>query len=406
MTRDPHGQAYTTLFDRRSRRIAQNFWGQAEVAKHPERAPLCLSCHSTNGAQALRDPDFALDGVGCESCHGPAEHWRPLHYRNEWKQKSDAAKAVLGLAPLKDLRVRAETCVACHVGTGREQEVNHDLIAAGHPRLRFELTGYLAKLPKHWDETAERQAHPDFEARAWVLGQVASARAALRLLQESGVPPKEAPPWPEFAHYDCFACHHGLGEPSGRQERGYAGRMPGSLPVADWYWCMPQALLKVGPALNAPPPAKLQDRLKKLHEALSRPTPNRGEVDAQARQADFELGGWLTGLDDAPIDARTAPIDAKKLLRALLADPQPKGTSWDKAAQFYLAVTALHRALEDGAPSHDQTAWQKARQALLGQLAFPPGQDSPDDAQFFEAMRKKPLDKTRAELLELLPHPD
>ena len=34
----------------------------------------------------------------------------------------------------------AEACAACHVGDGLDREVNHDLIAAGHPRLNFELT--------------------------------------------------------------------------------------------------------------------------------------------------------------------------------------------------------------------------------------------------------------------------
>ena len=88
-------------------------------------------------------------------------------------------------------------------------------------------------------KAAERRGHRAIdEAQAWRVGQVVSAEAALRLLIGRATAAKEkAQPWPEFAEYDCYACHHGLQGPSWRQKRGYAGRVPGSLRWNDWSRC-------------------------------------------------------------------------------------------------------------------------------------------------------------------------
>src|SRR5262249_53689511 len=152
------------------------------------------------------------------SCHGPAEKWLTTHYLREWQQKKPEEKEALGLRPTKDLVVRAQVCVTCHVG-GSGSEVNHDLIAAGHPRLRFEYGAYLANLPKHWDEKKDRKGRPDFDAQVWAVGQVVSMQASLQLLEHRAAAPKA--PWPEFAEYDCFACHHDLADQKWRRDPKY-----------------------------------------------------------------------------------------------------------------------------------------------------------------------------------------
>src|SRR5262249_34279668 len=83
--------------------------------------------------------------------------------------------------------------------------VNHDLIAAGHPRLVFEYSSFLAAIQKHWSEQEERRRYPDLDARAWLIGQAVTAQAALELLSD-----RTQRIWPEFAEYDCRACHHNL----------------------------------------------------------------------------------------------------------------------------------------------------------------------------------------------------
>jgi hypothetical protein len=108
----------------------------------------------------------------------------------------------------KDLAVRAQACLACH---GRyqvkrnesdsRQVVDHELIAAGHPRQAFELDAYLQSLPAHWDRSADVARHaPAFHFQSWLFGQVEEHRQA----------PSSDERLPDFAELDCFACHQAL----------------------------------------------------------------------------------------------------------------------------------------------------------------------------------------------------
>src|SRR5262249_41105780 len=149
-------------------------------------------------------PISLLEGVGCERCHGSAAGWLSDHFSRDWQRLTDAEKKKKGFLPTRNLLFRARLCVECHVGT-RDADVDHDLIAAGHPRLNFELGSFLGTMPPHWDVRAEKKRTPDLEARAWAIGQIVSAEAAARLLAaRAGNKDK---PWPEFAEYDCQSCH-------------------------------------------------------------------------------------------------------------------------------------------------------------------------------------------------------
>src|SRR5207245_11646033 len=79
-------------------------------------------------------------GVSCESCHGRAEHWLRGHTRHDW---SHADRVRAGMRDLRNLYVRANTCVACH------QTLASDIRQAGHPELLFELDGQAVSQPKH-----------------------------------------------------------------------------------------------------------------------------------------------------------------------------------------------------------------------------------------------------------------
>src|SRR5205823_4821454 len=145
-------------------------------------------------------------------------------------------------------------CVDCHVGKPGS-DVNHDLIAAGHPWLKFEFSAFHAHYPKHWDDAKDRdpakdpRGGKDFELRAWAAGQLVSAEAALNLLAERADEEKKHP-WPEFAEYDCFACHHDLKAKSSHQQRylEQAGnKKPGELVWGDWYLSVPKALAEREP---------------------------------------------------------------------------------------------------------------------------------------------------------------
>src|SRR5262249_45853267 len=157
----------------------------------------------------------------------PAQLWKSTHFRQPFDRTTP------GFNDLRlNLAVRAEVCVACHVGNA-EKDVNHDLIAAGHPRVRFELNTYLANSPRHWRGIRDREIHADLHARGWLIGQLVSTEAALNLLRERASNPAKV--WPEFAEYDCYACHHDLAYNDWRQGFGYKGKKLGAAPLNLWY---------------------------------------------------------------------------------------------------------------------------------------------------------------------------
>src|SRR5262249_35632430 len=143
---DPHARAYEVLLDYRSKEIVKNYYNlpAAHLAR-PQKLTLCLKCHVAPevNARPCVPELFHADGVSCESCHGPAGKWLGLHYQAAWKALDRAEKEALGFRTTKDVVVRARLCAGCHVGAPG-MDVNHDLIAAGHPRLNFEFAAYQA----------------------------------------------------------------------------------------------------------------------------------------------------------------------------------------------------------------------------------------------------------------------
>ncbi|HEX3148443.1 MAG TPA: multiheme c-type cytochrome, partial [Gemmataceae bacterium] len=202
---DPHFRAYQVLTEPRSRRMVELLHGNRPGKPTPaHKDARCLSCHAPESATAEH---LAAHGVGCESCHGPAEKWLTAHYQDEFKSLTRREKTKrFGLYPTKDLAFRTTLCTSCHVGDAN-REVDHDLIAAGHPRLAFEYTGYHhnPEYKRHWSETGYG---PDFDARAWEIGQVACARSATKLLAARAS--KADHLWPELSEFSCFACHKDL----------------------------------------------------------------------------------------------------------------------------------------------------------------------------------------------------
>ncbi len=76
-------------------------------------------------------------------------------------------RVTAGMRDLKNLYVRANTCVACH------QNIDNDLLRAGHPALVFELDSQSVNEPKHWHND-----EPWSGARAWLTGQAVALREA------------------------------------------------------------------------------------------------------------------------------------------------------------------------------------------------------------------------------------
>ena len=168
---DPHFRAYEILNSELSREIASYL----EPGTPATRMGLCLDCHTVN-VSARRDKGLErLDGVSCEGCHGAAGGWWDRHYEEGWDHEDSVAA---GLNDLRRPAARADVCMDCHQGNA-DQNVDHRLIAAGHPVLTFELDNY-ASIPElvHWRSDRERERPseprrcvPGPSDRSWVCGK-------------------------------------------------------------------------------------------------------------------------------------------------------------------------------------------------------------------------------------------
>lgn len=384
-TVDPHRRAYQVLHGEQSKRILKNLYGAAHWADASAvQQRSCLACHATAAevADDERRERFLSDGVGCESCHGPAGDWLGPHTTAAWDAgpapRRDEFIERGSFHDVRDLLPRASTCVGCHVGD-RDREVHHDLIAAGHPRLFFEFGAYLDRLPKHW---REKDASPDFEARVWAVGSVATARQALELLEHrartalenidsSGA--QEPLRWPEFAEYSCYACHHELLPAGKNRQRANPSVPPGTLPWGHWHYPLVRELAIIGAPDVAPldltPVGTLVDRIDRAMTRLT-PTPTRltsilGDIETLKPL----LHEWAVALNESRLDDER--IDA--LLRQLAANHQ-ESSDWDSTVQLYLALYALHLAGQQAGMYDSSDA---ALAELRGTLRFEPEFDSP-----------------------------
>ena len=285
MTRDPHARAYEVLFNERSKSIQKNL--RQSTPSHQDSR--CLKCHVAPDYDDTNPPAasyFKTDGVSCESCHGGARDWINHHHLVGWQLRTPADKKRLGMNDTRSLIGRAQLCASCHVG-GAAMDVDHELIAAGHPRLHFEFGAFHAHLPHHWAD-AKDHAKPDFETRAWLAGQLVTAHAALELLSARA---SKKSSWPEFAEFDCASCHHDLREPSTRQMAGFATRRPGAFAWGHQVLLTPIALERVP---NAEP---FRQHLTALQKRMDAVNPAPAMVAKEAREAAVSLQELLGRID-------------------------------------------------------------------------------------------------------------
>ncbi|MSR65314.1 MAG: hypothetical protein EXS18_05975 [Verrucomicrobiae bacterium] len=165
---DPHSRGYATLTTARSERLAEVL-----TLTNAATSTRCTVCHAPFHELPESKHVTGLDakeGISCESCHAPAESWLRGHTRVSSlivnTQRWDHADCVAaGMRDLKNLYIRANSCVACH------QTVDTDLLEAGHPELTFELDGQACTMRKHWREKENWSG-----AQAWLVGQAVALR--------------------------------------------------------------------------------------------------------------------------------------------------------------------------------------------------------------------------------------
>src|SRR5690606_37678125 len=150
------------------------------------------------------------------------------------------------------------------------------------------LSSYLHRYPRHWDEKGEndRRLRPDFEARAWTVGQLVTAEAQLQLLAARAAAAAANHPksvWPELAEYSCYACHRSV---SGVESPSPA--VAGMLGKPAWgTWHFP--LL---PLVDAAP-ADAHAQLEALRAEMKSLAADPAAAARQARETAALLHGWL-----------------------------------------------------------------------------------------------------------------
>ena len=405
---DRHSRAYEVLHSARSKRMAR-LLGIGE----PHRAHQCLACHSMQDVSPQPLPQAVLvDGVGCASCHGDSTHWQQLHVLAAWKTLSPEARESLGYRDLATPAARVRTCVRCHVGDERH-EVNHDLIAAGHPRLFFEFAAYQRLEPRHWSPRDKAESAADFTERSWAVGQAAALEAVGRLLAvrteralAAGVAGDRIR-WPEFAEFDCYSCHRTLGADGGTAslEPPLRSPQPGQPSWQPWYASAARLLRAAleGPTVTPGTPATELERhaadLRRLFATdwaeADRERLARVLLEARGLQESARLVVTAVGTRHViALDGSTGTLDA-----LVAADPHEWRT-WDAAVQSYLAMEATRRggpaepgvwrysSYRTGVPGSD-TRWSLDR--LRESLRFPPDVDSPGpfDPQRFQGSRRE-----------------
>lgn len=220
---DKHARAYSVLHNERSREIARRL----ALPQPAHQSDLCLDCHTHNPPPAQRAPGFQVsDGVACEACHGPAGRWLSSHVE---PGATHAKNLAVGMYPTDNDVARARLCVSCHIGNAQKM-VTHKIMAAGHPRMSFELDTFTQIGPVHFRIDADwRQRKGSWDGvRAWAIGQAVAAQEQLLLLQ--GARGRDGL-FPELVLFDCHSCHHAMNDRRNTAARLGAG--PGVVRLND-----------------------------------------------------------------------------------------------------------------------------------------------------------------------------
>ena len=365
VTADKHARGYTVLTEPLGRQMSSILKiGPAEKAQR------CLVCHALSVDDQHRGREFDVaEGVSCESCHGPSSAWLGPHVQASAKH-ADMVK--LGLIDNNNLSVRSEECLTCHLGSARkDMQVDHEMIAAGHPDLTFELDSFTAVEPPHW---VEKSPDPLFGMRAWGVGQAVQLRESMLRVSRRA----QNGPWPEFSEMDCITCHHALtGPESWRQKEGYAGHRAGDPPYnLSRYIVFRHFAQEIDPSTES----ELSGQVVKVAGLITSMSPDRGAAQSAANRA-AELADKLLGeVRDAQYDqART-----ERLLKVIANDADAIAKQGERAAeQATMSVDSLYIAKAKAGSASPAT--RAAIDKLFTQVKNPSGYNAP---QFAASMKQ------------------
>ena len=362
-----HSRAFAVLAGRRGQQIADSL-GLGPATQ----ATACLGCHATYAPKANRGPRFLLtDGVGCESCHGPAEGWLASHYARPATHASNIAD---GLIPLDQPQVRANNCLDCHYGsTNRGQFVTHSMMAAGHPRVSFELDLFSALQQHHnEDDDYRRRKGRMNSVRFWAVGQAEAVKRSTSLFADPRYGMDGA--FPQFYFYDCHSCHRTISDsdtPALTLEPNPERPIPfGSPPFND------ENIIMLSAVAKALVPGKADDFLgasRDFHNAMG--NANGPEARAAAKALTAKAGA----LSNALSQRAYADVDAFRVIAMIAGKAtKPRFTDYSGSVQAVMAIDTLLNSLvregrvSVGAAAGIRTDINTAYQAVAEPNAYRP----------------------------------
>jgi hypothetical protein len=382
IVKDKHSRAYQVLTSEVGERIARIL----KLGAKAEDSPNCLACHALYTSPQQRGRAFEIaEGVSCENCHGPASGWLGSHTLPDWPHEKSLA---LGMHDTRNIIHRTEKCLECHLGT-REKFVDHQMIAAGHPDLYFELDSFSAVMPRHWKVPRESApGKPAEEAalagvRDWSTGQAVQLRAAMERLtwRAKGERFDKKDVWPEYSELSCIACHHALGaaKDSWRQEHGYAGRRPGDPPWNASRYVVFRSLAK---QVDAAAAQELERQLAAVTDEMSKLAPDRGRVAASGSAAALLAQRFAQRLMVMQYD----PSMALRLMQQISDDAENISLADERSAeQAVMALDSLYIAYSREAKPANALEVRAAINGLFQQLENPSAYNAD---QFAAALRR------------------
>jgi len=299
---DSHSRAFTVLRTLKGREM-----GAKLGIGDPSTAKECLDCHTDNIPPQQRGEKFSLaDGVGCEACHGGSEYWLATHTAKRATYKENISR---GMYPTADLRPRADLCLSCHYGTA-EKFATHRMMAAGHPRLSFEMDTFLALQPPHYrvDDDYKRRKPIYTTTQNWSYGQLQAALREMDSLQGPRVNNGRA--FPELALFNCYGCHM-----SSMRRTDWSHRLlqngvePGSVPISDGHLTMAWIISRELRPQEAPGLLRLSRSL------LAASASDRSQIVERSREVSMDL----RRLCDEAATRAWKPNDERQLLKTLVA---------------------------------------------------------------------------------------
>jgi hypothetical protein len=278
-----HSRAYRVIREQRGQSIIRRM-GLDDAGVRRE----CLGCHVAPGAAKLSD------GVDCEGCHGTSGGWLSTHYT---VGASHARNVSQGMTDLVNPRVRANVCLDCHLsGDGQGQFIAHRIMAAGHPRVSFELDLFSA-LQAHHNEDADyvqRKGGKTNSMRMWSVGQAEAVKRSLTLFMQPALANEGL--FPEFTFYDCHSCHRRIYDSDQAQVSALPnpGRpIPAGMPpYNDENMIMLLAAAKVAAPDLA---AQFDARSKAFHAAMTRGRSETVQAAGALRQSADALSDRFAG---------------------------------------------------------------------------------------------------------------